>query len=132
VTVETLDKQFWGKRGESSMGSTATGSAQHQALFDQVHKTVVDTIIEVVGQEFYEESDIGLDSSFAEDIELESTEVLEIGEKLIEIYEEKVDFIQWFAEMDLEDLIEITLRDFVDFIVTSLEEYEEEHATVGQ
>lgn len=114
------------------MGSTATASDQHQALFDEVYDTVVKTIIEVVGEEFWEESDITLESSFAEDIELESTEVLEIGEKLIEIYEGKVDFIQWFAEMELEDLIDITLRDFVEFIVTSLEQYEEEHATVGQ
>jgi acyl carrier protein len=114
------------------MGATVTGDARHQALFDEVHKTVIDTIIEVVGQEFYEESDITLDSSFAEDIELESTEVLEIGERLIEIYEGRVDFIQWFAEMDLEDLINITLRDFVEFIVTSLEQDEEDHATVGQ
>jgi acyl carrier protein len=110
------------------MGSTVTGSARHDALFEEVHQTVVDTIIDVVGKEFYEESEIGLDSSFAEDIELESTEVLEIGEKLIETYEGKVDFVQWFADMDLEDLIDITLRDFVEFIVTSLEE----HETVGR
>lgn len=102
------------------MGTTATESAQNEALFDKVHKTIVDTIIEVVGQEFYEESDITLDSTFAEDIEIESTELLEISEKLMETYE-NVDFVAWLSDMDLEDIVEISLRDFVNFIVSSLE-----------
>lgn len=102
------------------MGTTATESARNEALFDKVHKTIVDTIIEVVGQEFYEESDITLDSTFAEDIEIESTELLEISEKLMEAYE-SVDFVAWLSDMDLEDIVEISLRDFVNFIVSSLE-----------
>lgn len=106
------------------MGSAVAGSTQRETLFDEVHKTVVDTIIEVVGQEFYEESEINLDSTFAEDVELESTELLEIGERLIEIYDGKVDFVEWFADMDLEDIIDISLRDFVNFIVTSIQETE--------
>lgn len=110
------------------MGTVATESSQNPALFDEVHQTVVGTIIDVVGQEFYEESEIGLDSTFAEDIELESTELLEIAERLIETYEGKVDFVEWLADMDLEDIIDISLRDFVEFIVTSLEELE----TAGQ
>jgi acyl carrier protein len=104
------------------MGTTAAASARDSALFHSVHQTVVRNIIEVVGEEFYEESEIGLDSTFAEDIELESTEVLEIAERLIEIYEGKVDFVAWFADKDLEDLIEISLGDVIDFIVRSLEE----------
>ena len=91
------------------------------ALHASVHTTVVDTIIDVVGEEFYEEAEIGLDSTFAEDIDLESMEVMEISERLIEIYGEKVDFVGWFAEMELEDLVAMTLGTVVDFIVASLE-----------
>lgn len=104
--------------------STTVAEGSRKELFDEVYKTVVDTIIAVVGQEFYEESEIGLDSTFAEDVELESTEVLEIGENLIETYEGKVDFVAWFADMDLEDLIELSLRDFINFIVASIQEHE--------
>lgn len=104
--------------------STTVVEGSREDLFDEVYKTVVDTIIAVVGQEFYEESEIGLDSTFAEDVELESTEVLEIGENLIETYEGKVDFVAWFADMDLENLIELSLRDFINFIVTSIQEHE--------
>lgn len=107
------------------METTAAAGSREGALFESVHQTVVSNIIEVVGEEFYEESEIGLDSTFAEDIELESTEVLEIAERLIEIYEGKVDFVAWFADKDLEDLIEITLGDLIGFIVQSLEEHGE-------
>jgi acyl carrier protein len=98
------------------------GGAAHDALFEEVHRTVVGAIIEVVGEDFYDESDIRLDSSFAEDIELESTEMLQLAEKMMETYEDRVDFVQWFADMDLAALIELSLRDLVTFITSSLEE----------
>jgi acyl carrier protein len=100
--------------------STA-GSTRDDALYDSVRATVEQAIIDVVGQEFYEECEVGLDSTFAEDIELESIEVMEIAEKLIETYGEKVDFVAWFADMELEDLVEITVGSVVEFIVTTLE-----------
>jgi acyl carrier protein len=102
----------------------------HDVLFDEVHKTVLDVIKDVVGEDFFEESEIELDSSFAEDIELESMEILQIGEQLIAIYEERVDFIQWLADMDLKEIVDLTLRDFVDFIVSELEEHPQ-HETAG-
>jgi acyl carrier protein len=100
--------------------STA-GSTRDDALYDSVRVTVEQAIIDVVGEEFYEECEVGLESTFAEDIELESIEVMEIAEKLIETYGEKVDFVAWFADMELEDLVEITVGSVVDFIVATLE-----------
>jgi acyl carrier protein len=106
------------------MEAIAAAADEHEALFDEVHQTVIRIIIDVVGEEFYEEFEIGLDCSFAEDIELESTEVLQIGEQLIETYGEKVDFVQWLADMQVTELISLTLRDVVNFIVTALEAYD--------
>jgi acyl carrier protein len=105
------------------MGNTAAAGAQHDALFETVHQTVVRTIIEVVGEEFYEESEINLDSTFSEDIELESTELMEIAERMMETYAGKVDFVAWFADMELEELVQLRLRDLLEFIVTSIEEH---------
>jgi acyl carrier protein len=76
----------------------------------------------VVGRWYYDECQVGLDSTFAEDIELESMEVMEISESLIDTYEGRVDFVTWFSAMELEDLVELKLRDVVDFIVTSLDQ----------
>jgi acyl carrier protein len=103
--------------------NTAEGTRQGE-LFDSVHRTVVDTIIEVVGQEFYEVCEVGLDSTFAEDIELESMEMMEIAERLMLTYEGRVDFVAWFADMELEEIVELTLRVLVEFIVKSLQESE--------
>jgi acyl carrier protein len=119
---DLLWRADWGVPGSDHM-STA-GTARDDALYESVKTTVEQAIIDVVGEEFYEECQVGLDSTFAEDIELESIEVMEIAEKLIDTYGERVDFVAWFADMELEDLVEITVGSVVDFIVASLEQAE--------
>jgi acyl carrier protein len=100
---------------------TVTDSSRHDSLFESVRGTVEGTIIDVVGRWYYEECQTGLDSTFAEDIELESMEVMEIAERLIETYEGKVDFVTWFSSMDFEELIVLTIGDVVNFVVATLE-----------
>lgn len=97
-----------------------TSPDRESALYESVRTALVSTIIDVVGEEFYEESEIGLDSTFSADIELESMEMMEIAERLMETYEQ-VDFVGWFSDMELEDLVAITVGDVVDFIVVWLE-----------
>jgi acyl carrier protein len=89
-------------------------------LFDEVRATVEEAIVDVVGRPYWEECEGGLQSTFAEDIELESMEVMEIAERLIDHYAGRVDFVAWFSDMELEDMIELTVGDVVDFVVTSL------------
>lgn len=106
----------------STQPISAVGARQDgDSLFDQVHRTVEDAIVAVVGRWYYDECQVGLDSTFAEDIELESMEVMEISENLIETYEGRVDFVTWFSAMELEGLVELKLRDVVEFVVASLE-----------
>ena len=100
---------------------TAVAGPREQ-LFGRVHQTVEDAIVSVVGRWYYDECQVGLDSTFAEDVELESMEVMEIAENLIETYEGRVDFVSWFSGMELEDLVELTLGDVVEFVVVSLEQ----------
>ncbi|MGH9214599.1 MAG: acyl carrier protein [Acidimicrobiales bacterium] len=85
-----------------------------------VRATVERLITEVVGEEFCEVYDIGLDSTFAEDLELESLEILELAERLIETYEGKVDFVGWFATMEFEELVELDVGTLVGFIASQL------------
>lgn len=101
--------------------STAGSTTRTDPVYESVRTTVETAIRDVVGEWYYEECQIGLDSTFAEDIQLESMEVMEVAERLIEEYEGRVDFVAWFADMELEDLIEITVGSVVDFIVASLE-----------
>jgi acyl carrier protein len=115
---------------------TASGGTpartRNPELFESVRQTIEDAIVEVVGRDYYEECDITLDSTFAEDVELESMEVMEIAEKLMEGYEGKVDFVAWFSDMELEDLVELSLGDLVEFIVDSLEKADAGQTTEAQ
>jgi acyl carrier protein len=101
--------------------STAGSATRSDPLYDSVRTTVETAIRDVVGGLYYEECEVGLASTFAEDIQLESMEVMEVAERLIEEYEGRVDFVAWFADMELDDLIELTVGSVVDFIVASLE-----------
>jgi acyl carrier protein len=101
--------------------STAGSVIRSDPLCDGVRTTVETAIRDVVGELYYEECQVGLDSTFAEDIQLESMEVMEVAERLIEEYEGRVDFVAWFADMEFDDLIELTVGSVVDFIVASLE-----------
>jgi acyl carrier protein len=108
-------------QGERAMSS---GNTRTDPLYTSVRTTVETALRDVVGDWYYEECQIGLDSTFAEDIQLESMEVMEVAEKLMDAYEGRVDFVAWFADMELEVLVELTVGHIVDFIVTSLESSE--------
>lgn len=110
--------------------STPEGARQGER-FESVQAMVVDTIKDVVGEEFYEECEVGLDSTFAEDIELESMEMMEIAERLMQEYEGRVDFVAWFADMELDQIVQLSLGRLIDFIVASLAEHEAREAVSG-
>jgi acyl carrier protein len=98
------------------VGTTATSppggpfdSAGILALLDRV-------IREVVGEDYDLGIDLELDVSFSDDLELESLEFVQIGEKLQEIYGERVDFVAWFSDLDVDEIIDLTVGDLVEFI----------------
>jgi acyl carrier protein len=102
----------------------SSGNTRTDPLYTSVRTTVETALRDVVGDWYYEECQIGLDSTFAEDIQLESMEVMEVAEKLMDAYEGRVDFVAWFADMELDALVELTVGHIVDFIVASLESAE--------
>jgi acyl carrier protein len=100
---------------------TPSGATRTDPLYQEVRTTVETSIREVVGDWYYDECQVSLSSSFAEDVQLESMEVMEVAEKLMDAYEGRVDFVAWFADMELDDLVELTVGHVVDFIVASIE-----------
>jgi acyl carrier protein len=78
---------------------------------------------EVIGEdELSMLDDITLETSFNEDLELESIEFVALAELLMEHYGERVDFVAWIAEMELEQIIEMTVGELVRFFVGCLDE----------
>jgi acyl carrier protein len=76
-------------------------------------------LTEIIGEDEMFGVDVELESSLAEDIELESIEFVALAEKISERYGTQVDLIEWLASKELEELITLTVGQVVDFLVTS-------------
>ena len=79
-------------------------------------------LIEVVGDDLFLDEPLGMDTSFDQDLELESLEFVALAEQLLQTYGERVDFVAWMAGMELDDIIALTVGQVVRFVVGSLAE----------
>jgi acyl carrier protein len=86
----------------------------------EVLDEVVAMIVEVIGEDYLLDIEVGLDTSFQDDLEIESIEFVALAEKLFERYGERVDFIEWLATKELDEIIELTVGELVTFIADSL------------
>jgi acyl carrier protein len=75
---------------------------------------------EVIGDDVDIELDIDAGSSFSEDIELESIEFVALGERLQLTYGERIDLVGWFGELDLDEIIDLTVGELAEFIAACL------------
>jgi acyl carrier protein len=87
---------------------------------EEVLAEVRTLLVDVIGDDFLLDTEIELDTSFNEDLELESIEFVALSERLLERYGAQVDFVAWMAEMDLDEIIALTVGELVDFIVSSV------------
>jgi acyl carrier protein len=77
-------------------------------------------IIEVIGEDYITDTEIGLDTSFYEELEIESIEFVALGEALQEHYGDRVDFAAWIATLEVDDIIAMTVGRLTEHIVVSL------------
>jgi acyl carrier protein len=78
---------------------------------------VAHMVREVIGEEWAQDVPIGMQTSFAHDLELESIEFVALAEKLKGRYGSAVDFAGWLAGMELKEIIELKVGELVEFIV---------------
>ncbi|MHB1845442.1 MAG: acyl carrier protein [Deltaproteobacteria bacterium] len=83
---------------------------------EEILKEVARLIREVVGEAWIEAATIGPDSSFSEDLELESIEFVALGEKLQERYGTAVDFVGWLSGKELDEILALRVGDLVELI----------------
>jgi acyl carrier protein len=74
-------------------------------------------ITDVIGADDLVGIDIGPDTSFQEDLEIESIEFVALSERLMARYGEEVDFVGWMASMELDAILALTVGDLVGFVV---------------
>jgi acyl carrier protein len=82
--------------------------------------TVLELVGEIIGQDYLEDIDVTMESTITEDLELESIEFVALAEKLRQRYGDRVDFVDWIAAMDLDQIIQLSMGQLVVFIVSCL------------
>lgn len=83
-------------------------------VFDVVRRLIT----EVVGEEYLLDLEIGPETSFEDDLEMESIEFVKFGAKLTEHYGGAVDFAAFLADKDLDEIIEMRVGTVVDYVLS--------------
>lgn len=83
----------------------------------KVLETVALLIREVIGDDGGLGPPIAMDTSFNEDLELESIEFVALAEKLQDHYGKSVDFAGWLSSMELSAILQLRVGELVDRIV---------------
>jgi acyl carrier protein len=86
-----------------------------------VLQVVSEMIKEVIGEEWTEETVITPDTTFTFDLEVESIELVALAEKLQEKYGAEVNFPVWLADKELDEIINLTVGQLVEYIASSSE-----------
>ena len=88
--------------------------ARTQEVLDAVRTIIAN----VIGEDYVQELEIDVDTSFHEDLDIESIEFVALGEALGERYGERVDLAGWIASMDVDDIIDMKVGRLVEHIVS--------------
>jgi len=91
---------------------TSTTKLNGSEIFDLMKQFIT----EVIGEEFVEEMDITMESSFTKDLEMDSIEIVSFSEKIKIHFGEQIDFTGWLSNMDLDELINLNLGTIVNYI----------------
>ena len=83
----------------------------------QVLEVVRSLIGEIIGEEYLLDLTIDMETSFEDDLEMESIEFVKLGAKLTEHYGGKVDFAGFLADLDLDEIISMRVGTVVNYIV---------------
>jgi acyl carrier protein len=100
-------------------GNTASTTAPTGT--DEIVATIACIVADVIGEDAGLDLDIRADSSFSEDIELESIEFVALAEQLQRTYGERIDLIAWLGELDLDEIIDLTVGELAEFIAACLD-----------
>jgi acyl carrier protein len=87
---------------------------------DQILADVRAMLTEIIGSEYALALDIGMDTSFESDLELESIEFVKLASMLTEHYGERVNFVVFLAGKELEEIVGLTVGDVVTYVASCL------------
>jgi acyl carrier protein len=87
---------------------------------ESVLADIADMLGSLLGDYGLEDVEIGMDTSFNRDLELESIDLVALAGHLEARYGRQVNFAEFVADMDLDEIIELTVGRLVEHVVTCL------------
>lgn len=85
-----------------------------------IEATLKKIIVEVIGEDFITEKEISIEDTFTENLEMESIEIVQLTDLVNSKYGEKIDLTNWLSDMDLEKIINLQLKEVIDFIYQNI------------
>ncbi|MFC7450883.1 phosphopantetheine-binding protein [Rhodococcus daqingensis] len=89
-----------------------TADGTDTRVFDEV----VCMLTEVIGADFLLDVEITGSTTFNDDLAMESIEFVALGEKLQQRYGERVNFVEFVADMDLDEIMAMNMDRLVSYI----------------
>jgi acyl carrier protein len=87
-----------------------------QTTEDKILEEVVAILVEVIGEDFLLDVEVTSETSFNDDLAVESIEFVALAEKLRERYGDKVDFVAFVGQLELEEIVTMTVGRLVTHI----------------
>ncbi|MFT3924947.1 MAG: beta-ketoacyl synthase N-terminal-like domain-containing protein [Myxococcales bacterium] len=94
----------------------------HEHTSETVLADIAGMIRQVIGEEYAGDLEIGMETSFANEIELESIELVALTELLRERYGDTLDLPSWLGNMELNEIIALKVGNLVERIVLCMSE----------
>ncbi|HWH11216.1 MAG TPA: phosphopantetheine-binding protein [Solirubrobacteraceae bacterium] len=73
-------------------------------------------VTEVIGDDYLIDTEITASTTFVGDLELESIEFVSLAARLQDLYGERVDFVAFVTELEIDQLTDLTVGELADFI----------------
>jgi acyl carrier protein len=94
---------------------TPVGVSQESVLAD------IAGMLRVVLDDYgMEDAEITLDTKFHDDLELESIDLVTLSSQLEDRYGDRVNFAEFVAGLDVDEIIDLSVGRLVDYVVTAL------------
>jgi acyl carrier protein len=93
-------------------GETAVAGAAAPELFAEI----AGILLEVTGEDAEWAARITPNSALEGDLGLESLELVDVGERLRDRFGDRVDVLSFVAELDIDELIGLTMDDLVRYV----------------
>ncbi|HET9254931.1 MAG TPA: acyl carrier protein [Pseudonocardiaceae bacterium] len=87
---------------------------------ERILAEITQMLVEIIGEDYLLNLDIGMGTSFDADLELESIEFVRLAAKLTETYGERINFVEFLADKRIDEIIRLTVGDVVSHVANRM------------